>query len=52
MTVVIGVDPHKRLHAAVAIDGSEGLLGEVQVRATSRQVDELLGWAQRFEARV
>jgi hypothetical protein len=49
MAVMIGVDPHKGSHTAVAIDGDEVELASVTVRATRRQVDELLGWAARFE---
>jgi transposase len=52
MAVMIGVDPHKRSHTAVAIDGDEVELGSVTVRATRRQVDEMLGWAARFEDRT
>ncbi len=52
MAVMIGVDPHKRSHTAVAIDGDEVELASVTVRATRRQVDELLGWATRFEDRI
>ena len=42
MAVVIGVDPHKGSHTAVAIDGDEVQLAAVTVRATRRQVSELL----------
>jgi transposase len=52
MAVMIGVDPHKASHTAVAIDRDEAELARVTVRATRRQVDELLGWAGRFEDRV
>jgi transposase len=52
MAVLIGVDPHKRSHTAVAIEGDETELGSVTVRATRRQVDELLGWSARFEDRT
>jgi transposase len=52
MAVVIGVDPHKGSHTAVAIDRDETELASVTVRATRRQVDELLAWAARFEDRV
>ena len=51
MSVMIGIDPHKGSHAAVAVDESEEALAEVQVRATRRQTSELLGWAQRFPTR-
>ncbi len=48
MSVMIGIDPHKGSHAAVAVDEHEEALAEVQVRATRRQTIELLSWAQRF----
>jgi len=34
-TVVIGIDPHKGSHTAVALHGTEALLGKVKVRATA-----------------
>ena len=52
MTVIIGVDPHKGSHTAVAIDCDEVELAGVMVRATRRQVWDLLGWAARFEERT
>jgi hypothetical protein len=52
MGVIIGVDPHKGSHTAVAIGGDEARLAEVKVRASRRQVDQLLEWAARFEART
>jgi transposase len=52
MAVMIGVDPHKGSHTAVAIDRNEVELASVTVRATRRQVDELLAWAARFEDRT
>ena len=52
MAVMIGVDPHKGSHTAVAIDGDERELAAVSVRASRRQVDELLEWAARFEERM
>lgn len=42
----------QRSHTAVAIDGDEVELASVTVRATRRQVDELLGWSARFEDRT
>ena len=47
--VMIGVDPHKGSHTAVAIDRSEAVLGERLVRATTRQVPELLEWAKDLD---
>jgi Transposase len=52
MGVIIGVDPHKGSHTAVAIGRDEMRLATVKVRATRRQVDQLLEWAARFEERT
>ena len=52
MTVMIGVDPHKATHTAVAIDGREVELARLQVRASKRQSTQLLGWAAGFEDRT
>ena len=35
--VVIGIDPHKASHTAVAVDEREVALGDVRVRATATQ---------------
>ena len=43
--VMIGVDPHKASHTAVAINAAEEPLGEVQLRACAVQSERLLGWA-------
>jgi transposase len=51
MTVIIGVDPHKASHTAVAIGHDEGELGRTRVRATRKQVPQLLAWAQPLGAR-
>jgi transposase len=45
MTVVIGIDPHKATHAAVAIDSDEHLLGRLELQADGGQVHRLLAWA-------
>jgi transposase len=47
--VMIGIDPHKGSHTAVAIDRNEEELGERLVRATARQVPELLWWAGHLD---
>jgi len=47
--VMIGIDPHKRTHTAVAIDRGESVLGERLVHATGTQVPELLEWAKRLD---
>jgi transposase len=52
MAVMIGVDPHKGSHTAVALDDSEGFLGELRVRSTAGQVDRLVEWAAPFTERT
>jgi transposase len=52
MTIMIGIDPHKGSHTAVAIDGNETVLDEVRVRSCSTQTTRLRDWADRFEARM
>jgi transposase len=52
MHVIIGIDPHKASHTAVAVDGDEQELCRTKVRATRRQVDELVGWAEPFGSRT
>ena len=52
MNVMIGIDPHKASHTAVAISSDEDQIARVKVRATSRQVDQLLIWAEPFEKRT
>jgi len=37
MSVLIGIDPHKGSHAAVAVDEGEGTVAELRVGATRRQ---------------
>ena len=52
MKVIIGIDPHKGSHTAVAIGGDEDELGAIKVRSTRRQVPQLLAWAEPFESRL
>jgi transposase len=49
--VMIGIDPHKGSHTALALDASETKLGQLRVRAAVGQVDGLLEWAQRWPDR-
>jgi transposase len=51
MTVMIGIDPHKASHTAVAVDDREVVLGEFRVRASTVQADRLCEWAARFGER-
>jgi transposase len=50
--VMIGVDPHKGSHTAVALDEHERMLGQIRVRASSAQVENLQGWAASWTDRV
>ena len=52
MPVMIGVDPHKGSHTAVAIDRDEVELAAMRVRSSRRQVEELLAWAGKFTDRT
>jgi len=48
MVTTIGIDPHKATHTAVAIDGSETVLGELTVPADRYQTEQLIGWASQL----
>ncbi len=48
---MIGIDPHKATHTAVAIDGNEHVVDEFQLRASSRQAERLRAWADQFATR-
>ena len=50
--VMIGVDPHKGSHTAVAIDAAEAPLGEVRVRASAAQAEQLVAWAAAWPERT
>ncbi len=52
MAVMIGVDPHKGSHTAVALDEKEEPLGELRVRSSASQVERLVGWAAPFGERT
>ena len=52
MQVIIGIDPHKGSHTAVAISAGEDQLDHKKVRACRTQVDQLLAWAEPFSARL
>ena len=51
MMVLIGIDPHKATHTAVAVDNEETALGELTVKADRHQVERLLKWAIDFPER-
>ena len=50
--VMIGVDPHKGSHTAVAIGVAEEPLGELRVRALAAQAERLLAWAAAWPERT
>ena len=52
VAVMIGIDPHKASHTAVAIDPAEAPLGQVRVRACAAQTERLLEWAQAWPQRT
>ena len=43
MAVIIGVDPHKATHTAVAISSGEQELARMKVRSSGAQADQLIG---------
>jgi transposase len=50
--VMIGVDPHKATHTAVVIGPAEEPLGELRVRASAGQAQELVAWAVDWPERA
>jgi transposase len=51
MAVMIGVDPHKASHTAVAVGADEQPLGQLRVRASAAQAQRLLEWAAPWPER-
>ncbi len=50
--VIIGIDPHKGSHTAVALDRDEHTLAKLRVKATVAQVEQLRAWAQPWPHRT
>jgi transposase len=50
--VMIGVDPRKGSHTAVAVGASEEVLGQVRVRASAAQARQLLTWSKTWPERT
>ena len=50
--VMIGIDPHKSSHTAVAIGVGEEPLGELRVDACPSQAEQLLAWAAGWPERA
>jgi transposase len=51
MDVVIGIDPHKASHTAVALGDGDVELARLQVRSGRSQLGRLLRWAEPFPQR-
>jgi transposase len=48
--IVVGIDPHKQTHTAVAIDAATGrVLGELTVKARTPGFERLVGWARGLD---
>jgi transposase len=52
MDVMIGIDPHKRSHTATMLDRRQRELRQITVRTGSRQLAELLVWANGTRRRT
>jgi transposase len=52
MKVMIGVDPHKGSHTATMLDRREHEVRRITVRSGTRQVAELLAWADGVKPRT
>jgi transposase len=48
---MIGIDPHKATHTAVAVDDDENVISEFTLETSSSQVERLTGWAEGFDKR-
>jgi transposase len=48
---MIGIDPHKATHTAVAIDDNEHVVDKFELRASSLQAERLREWADGFTKR-
>jgi transposase len=51
MDIIIGIDPHKSSHTAVALNAAGEVLGELRVAAGKQQVDQLQTFANRWPQR-
>jgi transposase len=49
--VMIGIDPHKATHTAVAVDDDENVVDEFTLGASEDQVERLCDWASGFSKR-
>jgi len=49
--VMIGIDPHKATHTAVAVDDDEKVIGEFTFSSSNTQAERLTDWAEGFTKR-
>ena len=49
MTTMIGIDPHKATHTAVAINSDEQVLDEFTLQASKAQTKRLRDWVGQFD---
>ncbi|MGH2547204.1 MAG: IS110 family transposase, partial [Actinomycetota bacterium] len=47
--IVVGIDPHKKTHTAVAVTSLGEVLGELTIPARRTGFEKLLRWARAFE---
>jgi transposase len=52
MAVMIGIDPHKGSHTAVAVGAAEEPLGKIRIRACPAQAGQLVAWAAGWPERI
>jgi transposase len=52
VAVMIGIDPRKASHTAVAVNAAGEPLGQLRVRACATQVERLVAWAQAWPERT
>jgi len=49
--IVVGIDPHKQTHTAVAVDAATGrMLAELTVKARTPGFERLVAWARELDA--
>jgi transposase len=52
MAVMIGIDPHKGSHTAVAVGAAEEPLGKIRIHACPAQAGQLVAWAAGWPERT
>jgi hypothetical protein len=50
--LIIGIDPHRGSHMAIAIDRDERIVATIELPANQQQRRRLLTWARPLEPRV